>query len=172
MINDCQQDFGLNITSFAQFDMALTEYVLKPNAELNGVLTKTSVARAIQAGITAEQMISYLAAHAHPQMRRHAQTEQARLQAQQADTSENSSVLPRTITDQIRLWQFERDRMTTTAGYLLKDFPNHSEYEAPCRYADEIGVLVWKNDRKRMFFVNRIEGVRTFMADRKTTGQG
>ena len=62
--------------------------------------------------------------------------------------------------------------MTTTDGFLLKDFANNADYEAPCRYADEIGVLVWKNDKKKMFFVDRIEPVRTFMAERKANAQG
>lgn len=141
---------------------------------VTGKMSKASVQRAIQAGITAEQIIAYLTSHAHPQMRRHAQAEQAALQARNTDIQGGRVVpiLPATILDQIHLWQLERDRMTTTPGFLLKDFPNHADYEAPCRYADEIGVLVWRNDKKRMFFVNRIEGVRSFMAERKANAQG
>jgi transcription initiation factor TFIIH subunit 4 len=138
---------------------------------VTGKLTKSSVARAIQAGITAEQIISYLSAHAHPQMRRHAQLEQARLQSRGAETNQKHSVLPATILDQIYLWHLERDRMTTTAGYLLKEFRDAGEYESVCRYADEIGVLVWKHDRKRMFFVTRVDGVRDFMQSRKNAAQ-
>jgi transcription initiation factor TFIIH subunit 4 len=134
---------------------------------VTGKISKASVQRAVLAGITAEQIISYLTSHAHPQMRRHAQAEQAQVQARSTDQGRVVPVLPATILDQIHLWQLERDRMTTTNGFLLKDFANHTEYEAPCRYADELGVLVWKNDKRRMFFVNRIEGVRAFMAERK-----
>ncbi|KAK6387649.1 RNA polymerase II transcription factor B 52 kDa subunit [Exophiala oligosperma] len=137
-----------------------------------GKMSKSSVQRAVQAGITAEQIISYLTAHAHPQMRRHAQAEQAQLQARNTDQGRVVPILPATILDQIHLWQLERDRMTTTHGFLLKDFSNNADYEAPCRYADETGVLVWKSDKKRMFFVNRIEIVRQFMADRKASAQG
>lgn len=140
---------------------------------VTGKMSKSSVQRAVRAGITAEQIISYLTAHAHPQMRRHAQAEHAAQQARdQSRASSSLSVLPATILDQIHLWQLERDRMTTTLGFLLKDFPNHADYDAPCRYADEVGVLVWKNDKKRMFFVNRIEAVRAFMAERKANAQG
>ncbi|EXJ84989.1 hypothetical protein A1O3_05664 [Capronia epimyces CBS 606.96] len=134
---------------------------------VTGKMSKSSVQRAIRAGITADQIISYLTSHAHPQMRRHAQAEQSR----NSDHARVVPILPATILDQIHLWQLERDRMTTTPGFLLKDFPNHADYEAPCRYADEIGVLVWKNDKKRMFFVNRIEGVRAFMAERRANAQ-
>lgn len=65
--------------------------------------------------------------------------------------------------------------MTTTPGFLLKDFQSETEYETTRKYADEIGVLVWQNDKRRMFFVSRIEGVKSFMAERKrerTTGDG
>lgn len=183
---------------------------------VTGKMTKKSVQRAVQAGITAEQIISYLTAHAHPQMRRRAAAEHARLQSRSltmtttaanptttttntsgtgtshtAEAASSSSgntgtnlrgkqgrpqnaipVLPATILDQIHLWQLERDRMTTTVGFLLKDFATEREYEEPCRYADEIGVLVWKNDRKRMFFVTRIDAVKDFMSQRRGGGPG
>jgi transcription initiation factor TFIIH subunit 4 len=139
---------------------------------VTGKMSKASVQRAVQAGITAEQIISYLTSHAHPQMRRHAQAEQAQVLARNTDPGRVVPILPATILDQIHLWQLERDRMTTTPGFLLKDFANNADYEAPCRYADEIGVFVWKNDKKRIFFVNRIEGVRSFMAERRANAQG
>lgn len=134
---------------------------------ITGKMSKSSVQRAILAGITAEQIVSYLTSHAHPQMRRRAQAEQAALVARNTDQGQTVPIVPATISDQIHLWQLERDRMTTTSGFLLKDFTSQADYEAPCRYADEIGVLVWKSDKKRMFFVNRIEGVRSFLAERR-----
>ncbi|EXJ67108.1 uncharacterized protein A1O5_09755 [Cladophialophora psammophila CBS 110553] len=141
---------------------------------VTGKMSKSSVQRAVQAGITADQIISYLTTHAHPQMRRHAQAEQAALLARGTATESQAQrtvpVLPATILDQIHLWQLERDRMTTTPGFLFRDFSTRAEYEANCRYADETGVLVWKDDAKRLFFVTRLEGVRAFMAERRATG--
>ncbi|KAJ1810384.1 RNA polymerase II transcription factor B 52 kDa subunit, partial [Coemansia sp. RSA 2598] len=52
---------------------------------VTGVLTRTSVRRALSHGITADQMIAFLTTHAHPQMQG------------------NVPVLPITVTDQIRL---------------------------------------------------------------------
>ncbi|OAG36373.1 hypothetical protein AYO21_09452 [Fonsecaea monophora] len=143
---------------------------------VTGKMSKASVQRAVQAGITADQIISYLTTHAHPQMRRHAQAEQAALLARGTTTESQVQrtvpILPATILDQIHLWQLERDRMTTTPGFLFRDFSTRAEYEANCRYADETGVLVWKDDAKRLFFVTRLEGVRAFMAERRATGSG
>ncbi|KAJ5096198.1 Transcription factor Tfb2 [Penicillium alfredii] len=129
---------------------------------VTGKITRQSVRRAIELGITADQIISYLLSHAHPQLRKH----------NAAHATSNTagippSILPPTVTDQIRLWQLERDRLRATAGFLFKDFTTMAEYQAPCQYAAEIGVLVWKSDRKRMFFVTRHEQVAAFLRSRK-----
>lgn len=129
---------------------------------VTGKITRQSVRRAIEMGITADQIISYLLSHAHPQLRKH--------NAAYATSNTSGippSVLPPTVTDQIRLWQLERDRLRATPGFLFKDFTSLSEYEAPCQYAAEIGVLVWKSDRKRMFFVTRHEQVAAFLRGKK-----
>ncbi|KAI2792168.1 General transcription and DNA repair factor IIH subunit TFB2 [Penicillium oxalicum] len=129
---------------------------------VTGKVTRQSVRRAIDMGITADQIISYLHTHAHPQLRKH----------NAGHSTSNTagippSILPPTVTDQIRLWQLERDRLRATAGFLFKDFTTLQEYQAPCQYAAEIGVLVWKSDRKRMFFVTRHEQVAAFLRSKK-----
>jgi transcription initiation factor TFIIH subunit 4 len=131
-------------------------------------ISKHSIRRAVNAGITADQIIAYLTTHAHPQMRRkNTYTSNSSTLNPDAPPTISTSVLPATVIDQIHLWQLERDRMTTTPGFLLKDFQSDTEYETTRKYADEIGVLVWQHDKKRMFFVSRIEHVRSFMAERK-----
>lgn len=129
---------------------------------VTGKITRQSVRRAIEMGITADQIISYLSTHAHPQMRKHNTSKST-----SNITGMPLSILPPTVVDQIRLWQLERDRVKATPGFLFKDFVNLAEYEALCRYAEEIGVLVWKSDRKRMFFVTRHEQVAAFLKSRR-----
>ena len=113
-----------------------------------GKVTRESIRRAVAMGITSEQIISFLNTHAHPQMRK------------------NNPALPPTVMDQIRLWQIEGERMTATSGFLFKDFASATEYQEPCTYAEEIGVLVWKNDKRRMFFVTRVDQVAAFLRSR------
>lgn len=156
---------------------------------VTGKMTKLSVQKAIRSGITAQQIISYLTSHAHPQMRRAASAEYAndmsrylaRKAAQGddefalADSSNPEPVfmpVPSTICNQITLWQMERDRIKATQGYLLQDFTNQTDYNATWRHADETGVLVWRSRDKiplqeKKIFVNRIEGVSAFIAERK-----
>ncbi|KAL2162292.1 hypothetical protein VTH06DRAFT_7205 [Thermothelomyces fergusii] len=119
-----------------------------------GRLTRDSVRRAIGFGITADQIISYLASHAHEQMVR-------------AAAAAGRPVLPPTVVDQIRLWQLENERMRTSAGFLFKDFDSLDEYLSLSAYAEEIGVLVWKSDKKRMFYASKIEQLRDYLRSRK-----
>lgn len=129
---------------------------------VTGKITRQSIRRAIDRGITADQIISYLISHAHPQMRRH----QAEKTAGRPGMA--PSVLPPTVVDQIQLWQLERERVRATPGFLFKDFVSFAEYELPCLYAEEIGLLAWKSDHKRMFFVTRHEPVVAFLRARTT----
>ena len=60
--------------------------------------------------------------------------------------------------------------MKSTPGFLFKEFLSAAEFEAPCRYAGEIGVLVWKNEARRMFFVTRHEQIAAFLKNRPKKG--
>lgn len=122
---------------------------------VTGRLTRSSIRRAITYGITADQIISYLATHAHDQMHRLA-------------AANSKPVLPPTVVDQIRLWQLENERMKTHSGFLFRDFDTPVEYQRVCTYAEEIGVLVWKSDVKQSFFANRVEQLRDFMKAQKS----
>ncbi|OBR11008.1 transcription factor tfb2 [Colletotrichum higginsianum IMI 349063] len=121
---------------------------------VSGRLTRNSIRNAVERGITADQIISYLAAHAHEQMHRMAAVR-------------SRPVLPPTVVDQIRLWQLETERMTTTSGFLFRDFDSPKEYEVIAGYASEIGVLVWRNDKLGMFFASKHEQIRDYLKLRK-----
>ncbi|KAF2644899.1 RNA polymerase II transcription factor-like protein B subunit 2 [Massarina eburnea CBS 473.64] len=106
---------------------------------VSGKLTRASISRAVQTGISADQILSYLDSHAHPQMQK------------------SVPFLPPTVTDQIRLWELEGERLECTDGYMLREFPSDKDYRDMVKYAEDLGVLVWKDDGERKFFVNRIE---------------
>ncbi|CAG8959665.1 hypothetical protein HYFRA_00001569 [Hymenoscyphus fraxineus] len=141
----------LQIAVLALFTKLTTRY---PNM-VCGRVTRQSIYAAISHGITSEQVITYLSTHAHPQL----------LKA--AAAKGGGPVLPPTVVDQIRLWQIENERMKSTPGFLFKDFEDQKEYEACLKYADEIGVLEWKSDTKRIFFVTKMEQLRDYIKSRK-----
>ncbi|KAI1338941.1 RNA polymerase II transcription factor B subunit 2-like protein [Xylariaceae sp. FL0016] len=124
----------------------------------SGHLTRGSIKRAVDMGITSDQIISYLATHAHEQMHRHAATA-------------NKPLLPPVVIDQIRLWQLDTERMLGTQGFLFKEFEDWREYKEICTFAEDIGVVMWRNDRKGMFFANKVEQIKDFMKARKKASE-
>jgi transcription initiation factor TFIIH subunit 4 len=116
---------------------------------VSGKLTKESVHRAVQAGITSAQIISYLTTYAHPQMQK------------------SNPPLPPTVMDQIRLWEYEGERVEVTVGYLMREFGSETEYRDVLQYAEALGVLVWKNDANRCFFVSHVEQVAGYLKKKK-----
>lgn len=113
-------------------------------------LTKRSIQQAVDFGITAEQIIRYLSTHAHEQMRKSA-------------LAKGRHVLPPTVTDQIRLWQLDRERLGATPGFIFKEFTDKMEYQKCTQYAQETGVLEWKSDEKQTIFVTRHEQLAVYL---------
>ena len=120
------------ISLFAQLH---TRY---PNL-ITAKLTKTSIQRAIAAGITSAQIVTYLTTHAHPVLQR------------------QTPILPPTVVDQIRLWQIEGERMTAWPGYLIKDLGSAEDYRNAVEYAEALGVLRKEFRAKRAMFVSRVD---------------
>ena len=128
-----------------------------------GKITRTSIRRAVALGITSDQIIAFLAAHAHPQMRKSGGDGGAGVGG---GPSLDQSVLPPTVVDQIRLWQIEGERMRATPGYLFKDFTSEADFQECCQYANDVSVLVWSDPTNMMFFVSSMEQVATFVKSR------
>ena len=116
---------------------------------VSGKLTKESVHRAVQSGITSSQIISYLTTYAHPQMQK------------------NNPPLPPTVMDQIRLWEYEGERVEVTNGYLMREFGSEAEYKDVLGYAEALGVLVWQADATRCFFVSHVEQISAYLRSKK-----
>ncbi|XP_031442523.1 general transcription factor IIH subunit 4 [Clupea harengus] len=99
-------------------------------------VTRESVQQAIANGITAQQIIHFLRTRAHPVM------------------VKQTPVLPSTITDQIRLWELERDRLQFTEGVLYNQFLSQADFEVLRDRAQGLGVLVWQNPANRVMVVS------------------
>ncbi|KAF2487994.1 TFIIH and nucleotide excision repair factor 3 complexes subunit [Neohortaea acidophila] len=125
----------LLISILSLFTQLQTRY---PNL-ITAKITKRSIQTAITSGITSQQIIEYLTAHAHPILRRQA------------------PILPPTVVDQIRLWQIEGERMTAWRGYLIRDVGSQEDYEKAVQYAEALGVLRKEFRSKGWFFVSRMD---------------
>ncbi|KAI0898774.1 transcription factor Tfb2 [Annulohypoxylon nitens] len=121
---------------------------------VSGKLTHVSIEKAVHHGITADQIIAYLSSHADEQMYRHA-------------ASTNKPVLPPVVIDQIRLWQLDTERVSSTDGYLFKEFSDYRDYKGVADFAESIGVLTWRNDKKGIFFATKVEQIKDYMKSRR-----
>lgn len=115
---------------------ARIEYQL-PNL-IVGAITKESLYSAFDNGITAEQIISFLQQNAHPR------------------AAEKVPTVPENVTDQIRLWESDLNRVETTPAQLYDEFPSKDLFEAACDFAREYGALLYE-DSKRMRLVVKAE---------------
>lgn len=102
-----------------------------------GLLTRDSVRQALRGGITSSQIVGYLRLHAHPKM------------------LNQNPIIPPTISDQISLWELERDRFLFTEGVLYNQFLSAADFELLRNYARDLGVLIWDNPSKRVMVVSR-----------------
>ncbi|XP_070582185.1 general transcription factor IIH subunit 4-like [Ptychodera flava] len=143
-------DSDLQIEILGLFSELLYRF---PNLTV-GALTRESVTQAASNGITAEQILHYLRTHAHPEM------------------LQNTPIIPPTLSDQIRLWELERDRMTFSDGVLYSQFLSQADFELLRDYARDLGVLVWENPSRRVLIVSPSghDEVRRFWKKQKKGG--
>lgn len=109
------------------------EYQL-PNL-IVGAITKESLYTAFENGITSDQMISFLQQNAH------------------ARVAERLPTVPENVTDQIRLWETDRNRVEMTPSHLYEDFPSKEVFETASDYAREVGGLLWEDSQKMRLIV-------------------
>lgn len=157
MDTECQQDkchiiVETNYRVYAYTDSNLqvallglfTELLYRfPNLVV-GVMTRDSVRQAFRGGITADQIISYLEQHAHPNML-----------VKENTSIVSNSVLPPTVVDQIKLWENERNRFTFTEGVAYNQFLSQSDFITLRDYAQSINVLMWQQERTRTMVVTK-----------------
>ncbi|XP_057864350.1 general transcription and DNA repair factor IIH subunit TFB2 isoform X2 [Cryptomeria japonica] len=109
------------------------EYQL-PNL-IVGAITKESLYKAFGNGITGEQIISFLQQHAHPRV------------------AQRIPSVPENVTDQIRLWESDRNRVQLTSAYMYDDFPSEDVFESACTYARDVGGWLWDDTKHRRLVV-------------------
>lgn len=100
-----------------------------------GMITRDSVREALANGITADQIIAFLTHNAHSEMKK------------------TLPVVPITVVDQIKLWELEKNRLTISKSVLYQDFSRFEDYQNTMSYAEELGALLWSNDKRRLLII-------------------
>ena len=107
---------------------------------LYGRITFESIRNALESGITADQIITYLHIHAHPQARQRYGLECS---------------IPPNLADQIRLWELERQRTyKNRPGVLWSGFLDEGEWQRVLQECDRIGAKLYANSAKRLLIVD------------------
>jgi len=127
-------DSGLQIALLGLFTEILYRF---PNLVV-GVITRDSCRQAFRGGITAGQIIKFLQQQVHS-----------------TSLASPGPPVPPTVTDQIRLWEKERDRFVFTEGVLYNQFLSHQDYETVKNYAEARGLVVWSKDERRTLVVTK-----------------
>ncbi|PKU79818.1 general transcription and DNA repair factor IIH subunit TFB2 [Dendrobium catenatum] len=109
------------------------EYQL-PNL-IVAAITKESLYTAFENGITADQIISFLQQNAHPRI------------------VERVPTVPENVTDQIRLWETDRNRVEMIPSHIYEDFPSKEVFEGAADFAREVGGLLWEDSNKMRLIV-------------------
>ncbi|KAF7151186.1 hypothetical protein RHSIM_Rhsim02G0128000 [Rhododendron simsii] len=128
------------------------EYQL-PNL-IVAAITKESLYNAFENGIMAEQasidsllyIITFLQQNAHPRV------------------AERIPSVPENVTDQIRLWESDMNRVEMTPASLFDEFPSRDAFEAACDFAREYGGVLWEDSKMRLVVKAEILGqIREFL---------
>lgn len=108
-------------------------------------LTRDAVRNALISGITAEQIIAYLNAHAHPRLKK--------------------GVIPPNVSDEIRLWEAEQHRIQSEPGTLLSDFQSQPAFERVVDFANDLSAILWQDSSRRQLVVDseNYDAVRQFI---------
>lgn len=102
------------------------------------VLTRESVRQALKGGITSTQMTHFLKTRSH-----------------RVVANREEGIIPMTVTDQLRLWELERDRFKMTESVLYSQFQTHADFEMLRNYAHDLGVLLFENAPRRFMVVSK-----------------
>ncbi|KAI5067266.1 hypothetical protein GOP47_0017794 [Adiantum capillus-veneris] len=112
---------------------ARIEYLL-PNLTV-GTLNRESIQTAFASGISADQIITFLQQNAHPYY------------------AQKQPSVPETVSDQIRLWETDSNRVKLVPACYYDDFPSMEIFESVCTFAGDRNGLVWQDSSKRRLIV-------------------
>ena len=108
--------------------------VLLPNLFV-GTITRESAVGALESGIDAEQIIGFMRNHAHPRV------------------SNNVPIVPIVVSDQLRLWQQDLQRLKWQNAVLYKAFESSELYRRTKAFAKGTGGILYSDDDTQQLLV-------------------
>lgn len=100
-----------------------------------GVITRNSVKQAFRRSIKAANLIDFLTNNAHPLC------------------VKKMRIVPDNVSDQIILWEMERDRISHKVGVLYAEFKDDDEFDRVVNFTIKKHIHQWSNKKSRKLFV-------------------
>lgn len=126
---------NFRIYAYTQSDLhiVLLSYFLKLEYRLPGLvvgfLTRDSVCDAFKEGLNANQIVDFLKNH--------------------------SSSVPQNVSEQLYLWEKERNRISEYESYMLEEFADTSLYRSTLNFAQGSGAYLWDNYDRRVIILHK-----------------
>eukprot|EP00879_Flechtneria_rotunda_P023323 GHRR01024672.1.p1 GENE.GHRR01024672.1~~GHRR01024672.1.p1 ORF type:complete len:306 (+),score=114.27 GHRR01024672.1:880-1797(+) len=123
---------------------------LLPNLYV-GTLTREVFLDALELGITAADVTTFLQQHAHPQVAR------------------RMPAVPENVQEQLVLWETETRRVVSEAATLYNKFEDDELFLASSTHAQSLGLMLWVDNITRSFAIKRLghEAMRGFIVEYK-----
>ncbi|GLC45934.1 hypothetical protein PLESTF_000714000 [Pleodorina starrii] len=118
--------------TIAVLELFVRREALLPNLFV-GAIRRDSILGALSRGITADELVSYLAARPHPSI------------------ASRSPVVPEVVSDQIRLWEASMNRLRADAAVLYENLESRELYERAVAFSRSSGTLLWDDSAKMRF---------------------
>lgn len=136
--------------TIAVMELFVRREALLPNLFV-GAIRRDSILGALQKGITADELVSYLAARPHPAI------------------ASRSPVVPEVVSDQIRLWEASLNRMRADLSVLYENMESRELYERAVQHSRTAGTLLWEDGTKMRFAALEAghEAMKTFIVKAK-----
>jgi transcription initiation factor TFIIH subunit 4 len=67
----------------------------------------------------------------------------------------STPILPETVSDQLRIWETERNRVRFEEGVLYDGFVAEEGYKKALKYAQDNHVYIWGNMQKQLLMVTQ-----------------
>lgn len=101
-----------------------------------GIINRDSLKVAFSKGVTSEQIIDYLYKHAHVQMRK------------------KTPVIPETVSDQIKFWEKEKNRIQYEQGVLWDNFPSLDVFRKVEEESKRLEICLFSDQKSRVLVVS------------------
>ena len=154
-----ETNFQLYVYTESRLEAALVSLFARPVCRFQNMivaaLTRESFRKALNDGITAQQVIDFLKSRAK-------QDSDIDPSLQCKISAFNRQAVPPAVSDQLHIWELERQRLSSQKACLYSEFDTPDDFAELRDYARKIDVLLWSpeetTDTRKMVMAIKPEG--------------